>query len=324
VTFFEDSDDLYLSSARDALRSTDGTAALQFLAWHDLLNSIESDPEARRAVFAYFRAQGRELGTSGALGELTAQPYREMLGEGVDTAAAVERNSRRRGHCLVVVGAPTSSRILLDLPGRGVSLVDAESLELRATGAADGLLLTEIDSDLTAIPVDYEETRVLAPRDRRVHLGRMALAYEILGAAEGALATAVQHARDREQFGQPIGHFQAVRHLLAASRVDCAAIQALAEFSIDQYPELPPLHDAVLKAVAGRNARRICERSLQVLGATGFTAQHPHHRFHSRVLVLDALMGTSTSLAHQLGATFRTSQGLVPSLSPPVAGSLRA
>jgi alkylation response protein AidB-like acyl-CoA dehydrogenase len=318
VTFLEDSDDPYLASARDVLRSMDGTRALASLDWIELLDSLDSDSEARRALFAFFRAQGRELGSSGALGHLTAHPYGDLLGSDRDEVAAVERRSARRGHRMVVVGAPTRGRVLIDQRGRGVSLVDVDAIELRPLGTADGLLLAEVESDLPNLPIQLEEQEGLALRDRRVQLGRIALACEILGAAEGALASAIQHARDREQFGRPIGHFQAVRHLLAASKVDCSAIQVLADLSIEQYPELPPLHDAMLKAVAGRNGRRICERSLQVLGAMGFTAEHPHHRFHSRVLVLDALMGTSTSLTHQLGTTLRTSQGGAPDLRVPL------
>jgi hypothetical protein len=324
VSFFEDSEDLYLSSAQDFLRATSGDDALQALGWNDLLEWLESDAEARSGVFAYFRAQGRELASSGALGLLMAHPYSDLLGEDPPTASAVEHASARRSHRMVVVGAPQNGQILIDQPGRGVSLADVNTLDLRAIGSADGLALAEVESDVGGLPVSFSEAEVLPQRDRRVQLGRIALAYEILGAAEGALEGAIQHARDREQFGEPIGRFQAIRHLLAAARVDCAAIQALAEFSVDMYPDLPPLHDAILKAVAGRNARRTCERALQVLGATGFTSEHPHHRFHSRVLVLDALLGSSAVLAQQLGLALRTSEGVVPNLSVPLAGTLIA
>ena len=61
-----------------------------------------------------------------------------------------------------------------------------------------------------------------------------------------------------------------------------------------------------MKALAGRNGRRACERSLQVLGGIGFTAEHAHHHHHSRVLLLDSLLGTSAELSHDLGAWLRT------------------
>ena len=69
----------------------------------------------------------------------------------------------------------------------------------------------------------------------------------------------------------------------------------------------PPRYGEVVKALAGRNGRKACERSLQVLGGIGFTAEHEHHHHHSRVLALDALLGTSAQLTRQLGTWLRTS-----------------
>ena len=63
--------------------------------------------------------------------------------------------------------------------------------------------------------------------------------------------------------------------------------------------------DEVVKALAGRNGRRACDRALQAFGGIGFTAEHEHHHFHSRVLLLDALLGSSAELTHDLGAWLR-------------------
>lgn len=57
-----------------------------------------------------------------------------------------------------------------------------------------------------------------------------------------------------------------------------------------------------------RNGRRACERALQVLGGIGFTAEHDHHHFHSRIFALDALLGTSADLTHQLGSDLPTTR----------------
>jgi Acyl-CoA dehydrogenase, C-terminal domain len=318
VTFVQDTNDLFLASAQDALRSAPGDDALAILGWSELLGSIEDDTDARLGVFAFFRAQGRELGSSAALGQLMAQPYAQVFGRDQSTIAAVQRRSGRRGDRAVLVGTLGSSPIIVDRPGLGVSLVELESLELKPIGLSDGLALCEVQSDLTGLPLALGESAAVALRARSIRLGRIALAFEILGAAEAALAGAVQHSRDREQFGHPLGHFQAVRHLLATARVDTAAIEALAKQSVELYPVVPLMRDAVLKAVAGRNGRRVCERSLQVLGAIGFTVEHGHHRFHSRVLILDTLLGSSNSLAHLIAVNLRESAGTVPDLTTPV------
>lgn len=129
---------------------------------------------------------------------------------------------------------------------------------------------------------------------------------EILGAAERVLEIGTEYASDRDQFGQPIGSFQAVRHMLAWGRTDCIAVEAVAYRAIRLDTSAPQQFGQVLKALAGRNGRRACERALQVLGGIGFTAEHDHHHFHSRILALDALLGTSADLTHQLGTDLRT------------------
>jgi alkylation response protein AidB-like acyl-CoA dehydrogenase len=128
----------------------------------------------------------------------------------------------------------------------------------------------------------------------------------MLGAARAAVDLAVEHARNREQFGHAIGSFQAVQHMLAWAATDCEALSASAEHGL----LFQSIHSddigIVVKALAGRNAMSACERSLQVLGAIGFTAEHDHHHFHSRVLALDALLGTRAQLTREIGALWRS------------------
>ena len=119
------------------------------------------------------------------------------------------------------------------------------------------------------------------------------------------LELAVEHATNREQFGQPIGRFQAVRHLLAWAAVECSAIRSVCIEAVRLDAAAPPLFGSLVKALAGRNARRACEHTLQVLGGMGFTAEHSHHRFHGRVLALDSLLGGSDELTHELGGAAR-------------------
>ncbi len=319
MSLFDDLEDPLLETAQMTLRGRDGQQALGDLGWSELLPMLDIDPEARRAVFAFFRAQGRELSVSNALGQLMALPYRDVSGGSGVTVSAAERRSPRRGVQYLVVGPPAPGQIAVDRPGLGVSLLDAETTAFRTVDLPGGPALREIETDIDAPETWIPESEALARRSRRLQLGRLAAAHEILGASEAAFSVAVQHAGLREQFGRPIAGFQAVRHLLAAAQVDLAAIEALATQAVDTYPELPPLHDAVLKAVAGRNGRRACERSLQVLGAMGFTSEHSHHQHHNRVLTLDTLLGTSIELAHRLAEAQRASKGALPDLSLPAA-----
>lgn len=303
-----DDEDEFLSAASEAVRHSPGPDALDALGWWELLAEID-DRDARAAVFSLFRAQGRERAGSAALGALLAHPY--IAAEGFtpgSVAATVTRRSVRRGTVVLVVGDPPSDHLLVDRPGAGASLVCVEDVELRPVSIPGRLALHEVELDQgLARPTIAEKDAEIA-RSRSFFLGRIALAFEMLGAVEAALALAVDYAGIREQFGKPIGSFQAVRHLLAWAQTDCAAILAVARQAVALDRAAPAGFDEILKALAGRNARRACERTLQVFGAIGFTAEHDHHHFHSRVLALDSLLGTSAQLTRDLGVRFRTGQ----------------
>jgi alkylation response protein AidB-like acyl-CoA dehydrogenase len=115
--------------------------------------------------------------------------------------------------------------------------------------------------------------------------GCVALAADALGAARRALDMAVAYAKQREQFGRPIGSFQAIKHRLAdmyvlvegAALAVYGAAQALDEGSAD---------GARLVAVAGSFARdaatKVTGDAIQVHGGIGYTWEHDCHRLFKR------------------------------------------
>jgi hypothetical protein len=299
-----DGDDPLLAAARDAVRAVSGPDPLEALGWWDLLDELH-DAEARAAVVALFRAQGRELATSPALGALMAEPYLAVTGLGRGTVlAAVPRRSSRGGWRALLVGEPRCEHLVVDLPDAEPVVVDRADVELVPIDVPGRLGLHEVVLAGSGRPLDARAAHRARPRSWA--LGRVACAHEILGAAEGAVALATDHAAARAQFGRPIATFQAVRHLLAWAATDCAALEAVAAQAVALDDAGPERHDEILKALAGRNGRRACERSLQVLGAIGFTAELDHHHLHSRVLALDAVVGSSAALARDLGCWLRT------------------
>jgi hypothetical protein len=303
---YEDRDDEFLIVAGQALRGPSGAAALDALGWWDLLTLRDAD--ARRAVFAVFRAQGRELADSPALGGLLAQPF--LAGTAVapgSVVAATRRRSTRQESVWVVLGDPGRRGLLFDDPDRGVFVLDAEAVELSRVDVPGRISVHEVSADFSTHQPIRSGVDVGSARVRSTYLGRVAAAEEMLGSAERAVDLALEHACNRAQFGNPIGHFQAVRHLLAWARTDCVAVDAVVRKALRQLDDPPARYDEVVKALAGRNGRRACERSLQVLGAIGFTAEHAHHHHHSRVLLLDALLGSSAELSQDLGTWLRTS-----------------
>ena len=119
---------------------------------------------------------------------------------------------------------------------------------------------------------------------------------EAAGVAGWCLRTAVEHARTREQFGAPIGSFQAVKHLCAGMLCRAEQASALAWDAArawDQAREDHPIAAAASAAVALDGAVENAKDCVQVLGGTGFTWEHDAHLYLRRALALRQLIGGS-------------------------------
>jgi alkylation response protein AidB-like acyl-CoA dehydrogenase len=128
------------------------------------------------------------------------------------------------------------------------------------------------------------------PRHRDIPRARAAMAAEALGVAQRVLELGVQHAKTREQFGKPIGVYQAVSHQLADTYADVELARSLvywAAWCVAEDDEQAPVAAAAAKSFAAEAAVSACERSIQVHGGTGFTWEHPLHRFYKRALWLE-------------------------------------
>ena len=300
-------DDEFLAAAVRAMGTEAGDAALDSLTWWELLGDLDDDAAAG-AVIGALRAQGRELSDTPALCGLLAQPYTAALGlEPGSTVAAISRRSPARGVCWVLTGHVGERRVLFDVPGRGAHLVEPAELSRAVVELPGRLTLVEVEAELEGRRPDLPEQDAAALRDTAAYLARIGAAAELLGAAERVVGMAVEYAGVREQFGRPIGSFQALRHLLAWATTECVAIDAAVRRAVELRAAPPPRFGHAVKALAGRNGRRACDRALQAFGGIGFTAEHDHHHFHSRVLALDSLLGSSAELTHELGAWLRTS-----------------
>ena len=117
---------------------------------------------------------------------------------------------------------------------------------------------------------------------------------EASGVAAWCVRTAADYARNRHQFGQPIGSFQAIKHLCAAmlGRAEqAAAIAADVATAADQAPDELPLAAAAAAALALDAAVDNAKDAIQVLGGIGFTWEHDAHLYLRRALALRHLLG---------------------------------
>jgi len=179
----------------------------------------------------------------------------------------------------------------LDVAEAGLGFVE-EALLLEELGYVcyPGFYLGHVASitgDSGTATVD--PTRPLWPVEETPRF-RAAAAAEALGVAQRALDLGVEHAKTREQFGKPIGTYQAVSHPLAQTYTDVELSRSLvywAAWCVAEEDERAPLAAAAAKAFATEAAVVACERSIQVHGGIGFTWEHPLHRFYKRAIWLE-------------------------------------
>jgi alkylation response protein AidB-like acyl-CoA dehydrogenase len=123
-----------------------------------------------------------------------------------------------------------------------------------------------------------------------------ALAAELTGVAQKAMEMAVGYARDRKQFGRPIGSYQAVSHSCAQMLLETEGARSASYYAAwcgDSQPATLPLAACMAKAYASDAGWRVCTAALQVHGGIGFTWEHDLHFFLKRAKVDAQLYGSA-------------------------------
>jgi len=126
------------------------------------------------------------------------------------------------------------------------------------------------------------------------HRACVALAAESTGIAQRALEMSVAYAKDRQQFGRPIGAYQAVSHRCAQMLLETENSRSAvygAAWAADAEPESLPLAASTAKAYASDAGWRVPDMAIQVHGGIGFTWEHDLHFFLKRGLGNAAMFG---------------------------------
>ncbi|MGB0101598.1 MAG: acyl-CoA dehydrogenase [Nocardioides sp.] len=205
----------------------------------------------------------------------------------------------------VLWDAPSATHVLLEvddgwrvLPREAVEITTAPGLDLsrrfgrvRVLDAAAGIGVPELSTG----------------RVRRTAITLAAA--EAAGIARWCLATAVDYAQVREQFGQRIGSFQAVKHLCAEMLETAEAVTAAA-WDVAAAAGGPDPEDVeqwsfaadVAAVIAFDGAVEVAKGCIQVLGGIGFTFEHDAHLYLRRAWALRAVAGDADDAAERLTA----------------------
>jgi acyl-CoA dehydrogenase len=128
-----------------------------------------------------------------------------------------------------------------------------------------------------------------------LRLARLARGAIAIGTGKRALELATEYARDRRQFGQPIGTFQGIQWLLADSATELFAAESMllrvaAAVDAGTAKRREP---SMVKLFASEVTARVVDRALQVLGGSGYTKDLPYERFYRDVRADRLVEGTS-------------------------------
>ncbi len=208
------------------------------------------------------------------------------------------------GTALFALDAVAADRLLVDTAnGLALFAADAAGVEVVPLVAIDRTRRIAEIRLRSAEPVG-----VLPATERALAAGRLALAFDSLGAAERALELALAYAAQRKQFGRVIGSFQAVKHMLAEIAAALEPARSLcwyAAHAFDHEPAQAERLAALCKAHLSETASEILRKATEVHGGIGFTEQYDLHLWFRRVALSRPLLGGPEDL-RELAERMRT------------------
>jgi alkylation response protein AidB-like acyl-CoA dehydrogenase len=315
---FTEEQRLFASIVRDVLEETCPPKAVR---------------DAARDETGFSSDRWRRLAEVGLLGITVPEEHGGSASDEIDLVLALEETGYA---CLPepVVESYLACSVLLDAPlgndwltaiasgesvatvGRAELVASADVAHLVLVGTDAGVLGREgpvqaaprpsLDPTRRLFAVDPEGSPVEASWPHVLDRAAFAVAAQLVGVGRRVLELAADHARDRHQFGVPIGSFQAVKHLLAnahlgvefARPVVYRAAWSLATGDPDRSRDA-----SMAKAMASDAAVAACRAALQVHGAIGYTEEHDLHLWLKRGLALAAAWGTAAEHRARVRAT---------------------
>jgi alkylation response protein AidB-like acyl-CoA dehydrogenase len=184
-----------------------------------------------------------------------------------------------------LVATSDGHRHIVDSAASGVTVIPEESIDPTRRLSSVRFEGVRAEATLPGAGEDYIPVFLRAC---------VALAAESTGLAQRALDMSVAYAKDRQQFGRPIGAYQAVSHRCAQMLLETENSRSAvygAAWAADAEPESLPLAAAMAKAYASDAGWRVPDAAIQVHGGIGFTWEHDLHFFLKRGRANSASLG---------------------------------
>jgi alkylation response protein AidB-like acyl-CoA dehydrogenase len=251
------------------------------------------------AAAVVFEELGRWLVPGPLVATEVSIAHLPAVGDGSEVIGLVDRRNRP----LVVRHLPKLHRLVV-IDGDGIWAVDPTGLSAEAVSRPlDPLTSLYVVRSLPqGEPVGNCEQSGLIVRDGAVLTSAL-----LAGSAQAVVELAVAYAQQRQQFGRPIGGFQAIKHILADMQVRASLAQA-AVYSAAAHVDDPSVGNpakavAAAKVVAQEAALRNARDAIQVHGGMGFTWEIDAHLHLKRAWALDSTFGSASEHADALALT---------------------
>jgi alkylation response protein AidB-like acyl-CoA dehydrogenase len=260
---------------------------------------LHSGDEAAKSEYLPGIASGETIATLAF-----TEPNGKWDASGITMPATKDGDGYRlSGEKSFVLDGHTASLIL-------VAARTGEDISLFAVpGDAEGLTRTPLSTmDQTRkqakLTFDNVAARLIGTEDggwpvleRVLDLAAVALAAEQVGGAQECLEMAVQYAKDRVQFGRPIGSFQAIKHKCADMLLEVESAKSAAYYGMwcasEMNDELASVA-SLAKAYCSEAYFHATAENIQIHGGIGFTWEHPAHLYFKRAKSSELLFGDPT------------------------------
>ena len=195
-------------------------------------------------------------------------------------------NDAPRPVALVEHGRPgrfvAGAKTVLVIDGDSMGIVYPSGADTQRVESIFAYPMGRLIDTVTAAPLSIREAA-----DAHQWL-QVAIAAEISGLIQAAIASTVEHISQRKQFGRPLGSFQALRHRMAECAVLAGGVKWLALKAADS---AAPADAALAAYYAQDSAVRIAYECHQMLAAMGMTLEHPLHLWTYRLKALVSELG---------------------------------